>query len=87
MKVFFLYGLFINLIGFILMGLDKKKAKNHQWRISEKSLWFVTIVGGALGLFAGMQAFHHKTRHHLFQIGVPLLFFLQIAFLFYLSLS
>lgn len=87
MKVLFLYGLFINLIGFILMGLDKRKAKKHQWRISEKTLWFVTIVGGALGLFVGMQAFHHKTKHRLFQTGVPFLIFFQIVPLLYLALS
>lgn len=87
MNVIFLYGTFINLIGFILMGLDKRKAKKRQWRVLEKTLWFVTIIGGALGLFAGMQVFHHKTKHRHFRVGVPFLIFFQIAIPLYIVLS
>lgn len=69
------------------MGVDKRKAKKHQWRIPEKTLWFITIVGGAVGTFFGMQFFHHKTKHRLFQTGVPLLIFLHVALSLYLWLS
>lgn len=87
MNTIFLYACFVNLLGFILMGIDKRKAKKYQWRISEKTLWFITIVGGAIGTLFGMQIFHHKTKHRLFQTGVPFLVFLHLALALYLWLS
>lgn len=82
----YLYVIFINLFGFILMGTDKYKATKRRWRTPEKVLWGTAIVGGAVGMLVGMQVFHHKTKHRDFQIGITFLVFLQIACSFYLWL-
>ena len=77
--------LMMNLIGLFIMGADKKRAQKHQYRISERSLWMVAILGGAVGTTAGMQLYRHKTKHTSFKIGFPFLagieFVLLIKFL------
>lgn len=70
-----------SLLLFGMMGADKKKAKRGQWRISEKTLFLVAICGGAVGGTLGMQYFHHKTKHRLFQLGFPFLAILHILLL------
>ncbi|WP_099158722.1 DUF1294 domain-containing protein [Virgibacillus ndiopensis] len=79
------YIIGINIVGFLLMGIDKQKAKKHIWRISEKTLWITAIIGGALGSFLGMKSFRHKTKHTLFRIGMPLLTILQLVTYVYIS--
>ena len=59
----FIYLLFMNLFGFVLMGSDKKRARKHQWRIPEKTLFLTSLLGGSAGTLAGMHFFRHKTRH------------------------
>lgn len=80
-KIFAVYLLFMNLAGFIMMGLDKWKAKNRKWRISEKALFLVSIFGGSLGAWAGMYTFRHKTKHWYFVIGMPLILVVQVVLL------
>lgn len=63
------------------MGMDKRKAKQGKWRISEKTLFLVALLGGALGSTIGMHLFHHKTRHWYFKFGFPMLAMLQIVLL------
>ncbi|MGJ7912782.1 DUF1294 domain-containing protein [Neobacillus sp. LXY-1] len=70
--------LIINLIGFIIMGVDKKKAEKHQYRIPERTLWLVALFGGAIGTTAGMQLFRHKTKHASFKFGFPLLAIIEL---------
>lgn len=70
----------MNLLGFALMGIDKKRAVNHKWRISEKRLFLAAILGGSLGSWLGMYVFRHKTRHWYFVVGIPVIFVLQIIF-------
>lgn len=74
-----IYLVIINIATFILYGIDKHKAKNHQWRISEASLICVAVLGGSVGALLGMFVFRHKTKHLKFLIGVPLILILQIA--------
>ena len=74
-----IYLVIINIATFILYGIDKHKAKNHQWRISEASLICVAVLGGSVGALLGMSVFRHKTKHLKFLIGVPLILILQIA--------
>jgi uncharacterized membrane protein YsdA (DUF1294 family) len=74
--------LFINLYGFMLMGLDKSRAKQGGWRISERSLWITAICFGAVGTLLGMNVFRHKTRHNTFRIGFLVLAALQMALLY-----
>ena len=73
------YLIFLNLVGFLIMGEDKRRAKMHRLRISERMLFLVSILGGSIGTWAGMYVFRHKTRHWYFVIGMPLILILQIA--------
>ena len=69
----------VNGAGFLLMGLDKWKAKRNAWRIPEKTLFTVAALGGTPGVIAGMQTFRHKTRHRKFKYGLPVLLAFQLA--------
>ncbi|MCD7826777.1 MAG: DUF1294 domain-containing protein [Clostridiaceae bacterium] len=73
------YFIFINLLGFALMGIDKGRAKRKQWRISEKGLFLAAILGGSAGSILGMRMFHHKTKHWYFVWGMPAILLLQLA--------
>ena len=64
---------FINGIGFGLMGSDKQRAMHHQWRISEQTFLTIALFGGSIGILVGMFVFHHKTNKALFYIGIPLI--------------
>lgn len=85
MQLLGLYLLLINLIGFVLMGVDKRRAKRNQWRISEKSLFLPPLLGGTAGAILGMRVFHHKTKHWYFRYGLPALLVLQLALAGWLS--
>ncbi|HAM79524.1 MAG TPA: DUF1294 domain-containing protein [Ornithinibacillus sp.] len=78
---------FANIIGFIFMGVDKKKARNDEWRIPERTLWGIAVLGGALGSYIGMKVFHHKTKHNSFRIGMPLLVVIDVALFGYFFMS
>jgi uncharacterized membrane protein YsdA (DUF1294 family) len=69
----------MNIIGLAVMGMDKSKAKRHKWRIPEKVLFLVSLLGGSIGTWAGMYIFRHKTRHWYFVVGMPAILVLQIA--------
>lgn len=73
------YLCIVNVLGFLMMGIDKWKARHKRWRISEKTLFFGAILGGSLGAWAGMYVFHHKTRHWYFVMGMPLILATQIV--------
>lgn len=68
----------INLAGFIIMGVDKKRAIRGAWRISEASLFFTAFLGGSLGCILGMQHFRHKTKHWYFKYGMPAILMVQV---------
>jgi uncharacterized membrane protein YsdA (DUF1294 family) len=68
----------MNIIGLAVMGIDKSKAKRHAWRIPEKVLFLVSLLGGSIGTWAGMYIFRHKTRHWYFVVGMPAILILQI---------
>ena len=70
---------FINLLAFVLFGLDKWKARRGAWRISENALMLSALLGGSIGALAGMRVFHHKTRHKKFTVGVPAMLVLDVA--------
>ena len=74
-----IYLLIINAAGFILMLADKIKAKKHLWRIPEATLFLAAILGGSIGSLLGMYAFHHKTKHLKFTLGMPLILVAQIV--------
>lgn len=71
--------IFMNLLAFMLMGTDKRRAIKNAWRISEKTLLMVAILGGGIGAFLGMHIFRHKTKHLAFVILLPLAAVLNIV--------
>lgn len=78
MRNIIIYVCVVNVIAFLMYGLDKVKAKRRQWRIPESTLLGVAVIGGSIGAFLGMQIFHHKTKKPKFYIGVPVIFILQV---------
>ena len=71
----------MNIIAFVLMGHDKKRARQGKWRVSEKALFLVTACFGGLGGVLGMKVFHHKTQHWYFRVFFPALLIVQIVLL------
>lgn len=82
MKMIVWYIAVSNLAAFLIYGMDKGRAKRHQWRIPERVLLGAAAIGGSVGALAGMYIFHHKTRKMKFAVGIPLIFILQLI-LFY----
>ena len=80
----FFYLLLLNLITFVVYGIDKYKAKRSKWRITESTLLWLAALGGTIGAWAGMKYWHHKTLHKKFKYGVPALFILQLVLAGYL---
>ena len=83
-EMIILYVLIINLIGFLIMGLDKFKAKKGFWRTPEKTIFTITLLGGGIGTVTGMYLFRHKTKKPRFYIGFPVILILQSVLLIYL---
>ncbi|AQR94143.1 DUF1294 domain-containing protein [Clostridium saccharoperbutylacetonicum] len=79
LKIILAYLLVINLVGFIIMLIDKQKAIHKEWRIPENTLISISIIGGSIGMLFGMSAFRHKTKHIKFKFGVPFILFIQIG--------
>lgn len=67
----------VNIAGIALMGIDKGRAVTRRWRIKERNLFLVALIGGSLGCIIGMQLFRHKTKHVIFTIGMPAILILQ----------
>ena len=82
-----IYFIVINLFGFFIMWLDKRKAKKGAWRIPEKTLFIITAIGGGIGTTAGMYVFRHKTQKVQFVIGFPLITILEIITVIYFILK
>ena len=79
MKLFQIYLLLINALAFLLMLIDKYKAKKNLWRIRESTLLLIAVIGGSIGALAGMYTFRHKTKHLKFTLGIPIILVLQIV--------
>lgn len=69
----------MNIIAFASMGIDKQRARKGQWRISERTLVLLALIGGSAGTLTGIYVFRHKTRHRKFTVGVPAILVLQLA--------
>lgn len=85
-KNIMIYLLVINLIGFFIMWLDKRKAKYGRWRIPEKTLFLITLLGGGIGTISGMYTFRHKTKKLKFTVGLPAIFILEIIAIIYFKI-
>lgn len=87
MKIFAGYVVIMTIAGFLSMYIDKKKAIKHQWRIPEKTLFLIAILGGSIGSNLGMAVCRHKTKHWYFVIGMPAILILQIGICIYTGLK
>lgn len=74
----------LNLLTFIIYGIDKLKAKKAKWRISETTLLLLAVIGGSIGAWLGLQVWRHKTQHKKFYIGIPLILTLQVVATIYI---
>ncbi|WP_042223269.1 DUF1294 domain-containing protein [Oceanobacillus manasiensis] len=83
-KGMLLYLVVANIITFIMMGLDKQKARKKQYRIPERTFWLLALVGGSLGAIFGMRRYRHKTKHKTFVWGMPILLLVNITCVFYI---
>ena len=82
LNLLFIYLIFANLLSFLLMGLDKYKARKRLWRIKESTLFLTSVIGGSLGSLLGMFLFRHKTKHTKFLIGMPVILIVHISVMF-----
>ena len=87
MKYFLLYLLLINAVAFLLMLVDKIKAKKNRWRIPERTLFFSALLGGSIGALLGMYTFRHKTKHLSFTLGMPAILIAQVALAIWIFLK
>lgn len=86
MIYFQMYLCVINIIAIIVCTADKIKAQLNKWRISEKTLLAISVIGGALGMYITMLIIRHKTKHKTFMIGLPFLILVHVvAILLYLQ--
>uniref|UniRef100_UPI00402A4373 DUF1294 domain-containing protein n=1 Tax=Prevotella sp. TaxID=59823 RepID=UPI00402A4373 len=81
------YLLAINVVTFIVYGIDKYKAKKAKWRIPEATLLLLAVLGGSIGAWMGMKVWHHKTMHKKFKYGIPAILLIQIALMTYLHVN
>ena len=83
LKNIIIYLVVINIVGFLAMFIDKEKAKRGAWRIPEKTLFLLTILGGGIGTITGMYLFRHKTKKLKFTVGLPVILITEVALIVY----
>ena len=81
------YIIVVNIVTFLVYGIDKWKAKQGSWRISEATLLILAVIGGSIGALLGMKVWRHKTQHKKFKYGVPAILIIQIITIGYLSIK
>ena len=82
-NLFYCWLIVVNIITFVVYGIDKWKAMKGRWRISEFTLLLLAVIGGSIGALLGMRVWHHKTKHLKFKYGVPLILLAQLALLYF----
>lgn len=82
-EVVLYYLIIINIVTFLVYGIDKLKAKKAMWRIRETSLLMLAVLGGSIGAWLGMKVWHHKTLHKKFRYGIPAIIIIQLAVIGY----
>ncbi len=86
MRAFFIYLIIINILTFLIFGIDKWKARRGKWRIPEGTLIWMSIIGGSVGALMGMYFFHHKTQKRKFNLGIPAILLAQAILAFFIFL-
>lgn len=81
LKFIIAYALMVNLFGFILCFIDKRKAVKNQWRVPEIRFFIVAVLGGGPGVLAGIYKFRHKTKHKKFTVGIPAIIIIECILL------
>ena len=84
-KIIVVYLVAINVVTFVVYGIDKRKAVHSKWRIPEATLLLLAALGGSIGAWLGMRVWHHKTLHKKFRYGVPLIIVLQLVIVLLLT--
>ena len=84
MRNLVIYLIVINVLTFLIYGIDKWKAKKGKWRIPEDTLIWLAIAGGSVGALLGMYLFRHKTQHRRFTLGVPAILLVQAALAYFI---
>ncbi len=79
----FFYIVIWNLAGFTAMGIDKRRAETNQWRVKEKTLFLIALLGGSAGSILGMRYYRHKTKHYRFVYGMPAILIIQLLLVIY----
>lgn len=87
MHIFFYWLIAVNIAGISITAQDKRAARRGAWRVPEKTLFLLCILGGCPGVYLTMRAIHHKTLHKRFMIGIPLIFLAQLVVCFILWYS
>ena len=82
-----IYLVVINLIGFVAMWSDKRKAQKNQWRTPEGTLMGICLLGGGIGTIWGMYKFRHKTKKLKFTVGMPTILIIEIILLVYFDIK
>ena len=77
-----IYLIAVNITAFVMMGMDKRRAIRHEWRITETRLFASALLGGGAGAVIGMYTFRHKTKHWYFVVGMPLIMILNFAIIY-----
>lgn len=83
-KIFIIYVALISIITFAVFGIDKLKAVKDKWRIPEKVLFLLSVIGGSVGALLGMYTFRHKTKKPAFKFGIPAILIVQIVLLYFI---
>lgn len=83
--IILIYLAVMNVVTFFMYGVDKWKAKRSKWRVSEAVLILMAVLGGSVGAWLGMKAWHHKTQHKKFRYGLPFILVAQIAIVIWIA--
>ena len=83
LHIVFIYLVIVNVVTFFMYGIDKWRARKSKWRIKETTLLGMAVLGGSVGAWLGMKAWHHKTLHKKFIFGVPAIIIVQLAIIGY----
>ena len=87
LKIVLICLLALNIITFLVYGIDKFKAQHARWRVPESVLLGLAAIGGSIGAWLGMMVWRHKTQHNKFKCGVPLILIIQIGLLIWAIIS
>lgn len=84
LNIVLIYLVAINVVTFVVYGIDKYKAVRSKWRIPESTLIGLAVIGGSVGAWLGMKFWHHKTLHAKFRFGIPIILIAQVALAWWL---